>query len=200
MVRAGLKDYDEILKRIANGEEKAYADLFAHFHGRLYEYIYRLTKNKEVAEELVLDVFLKLWQGKEVIAEIQNMDGFLFKIAYRKSIDFLRSAVHNRKFADLAFLQLQVSDDEDPAAILMRREYDEKLREAIALLPPQRQKVFQMAKEGKSYVEIAKELSISVNTVNKQVYEARAFIRSYIAKNFNASMFFALIISEWVDK
>jgi RNA polymerase sigma-70 factor (family 1) len=176
------------------GDEQAYTAFFGQYHGKLFGYIQRLVHNHHVAEELLLDVFLKLWQGRDALPEIRNVDRFLFKVAYNKSIDFLRAARDNQHLSDLAWQQLQVPAGEDPSTKMIREEYERLLRDAIGLLPAQRQKVYKMhMEEGKAYKQIADELSISPNTVNMHMYEARRFIREHLVSNLDLAIVLVLL-------
>ncbi|MCH5720116.1 RNA polymerase sigma factor [Niabella hibiscisoli] len=74
--------------QVSQGDQQAFTVLFDRYHPRLFNFIVNLVKSNEVAEELVMDVFLKLWLSRDMIGGIENFDGFLFKIAYNKSIDF----------------------------------------------------------------------------------------------------------------
>src|ERR1044072_668973 len=91
----------QLLHELACGNEKAMRQLFAIYRNRLFLYITRITKSEQIAEELVMDVFMKIWTGKEMLAEVQNIDAYLFRIARNKSIDFLRSAAGNTRFQEL---------------------------------------------------------------------------------------------------
>ena len=178
-----------LLQQIAAGDEHAYTAFFGQHHPKLYNYINRLVHNQQVAEELVLDVFLKLWHGRDTLPEIRNVDTFLFKIAYNKSIDFLRAARHDQLLSDIAWEQMQIAATDDVSAKLMREEYERLLREAVGLLPSQRQKVYRMhSEEGMAYKEIAGELSISPNTVNMHMYEARRFIRDHLTSRLGLTI------------
>src|SRR5215831_10911680 len=81
--------HEEILRKNASqGDEQAFKALFDRYRTPLFEFISNIVKSQEVAEELVMDVFLKLWLAMDMLPEIENLDGFLFRIAYNKSIDF----------------------------------------------------------------------------------------------------------------
>ena len=67
----------ELLNRVAAGDEKAFRDLFGRYYGQLYQYIFALIKSKQVSEELVMDVFLKIWLGRDLITQIEKFDAFL---------------------------------------------------------------------------------------------------------------------------
>jgi RNA polymerase sigma-70 factor (ECF subfamily) len=174
----------DLLLQVANGNEQAFKALFDNYHSRLFQYILNLTKSKEAAEELVMDVFTKLWLGRDTLTEIENIDGFLFRIAHNKSIDFLRSAARNRNLSDFIWDRIQVPEHANPDQLLMIKEYETKLKEAINLMTPARRRVYQMSREqGLTHQQIAEELNVSKNTVTNQVMEAQRFIRNYLLKH-----------------
>ncbi len=159
--------------------------MFDRYHPRLFHFIVNLVKSREVAEELVMDVFLKLWLSRDMISTIDNFDGFLFKIAYNKSIDFFRAAAKDKTVADIIWERMEIPAQSYADAPLLMQEYENKLREAIDLLPPKRRKVFDMSREeGLSHGEIAETLGISKNTVANTIVEAKQFIKSYLEKHY----------------
>ncbi|MEO6813775.1 MAG: sigma factor, partial [Ginsengibacter sp.] len=91
MLSSNLNTEKDLLIQVSNGDEKAFKDLFSCYYQKLFNYIFCFTKSKQVAEELVMDVFLKIWLGREIIPQIEKFDAFLFRVAHNKSIDFLRS-------------------------------------------------------------------------------------------------------------
>jgi RNA polymerase sigma-70 factor (family 1) len=178
--------HHSLQKQVALGNEQAFKAMFDQYQPRLYLYILRIIKSKEAAEEIVLDVFLKLWLGRDMLAEVENLDGFLFRIAYNKSIDFFRAAAKDKQLTVLLWEKIQLPSGSSADTSLLMREYESKLREAIDLLPPQRKKIFNLSREeGRSHAEIAAELGISKNTVANTIVEARQFIKSYLSKNLD---------------
>lgn len=170
---------------VSQGNQQAFAILFDRYHQRLFHFVVNLVKSREVAEELVMDVFLKLWLSRDMISTIENFDGFLFKIAYNKSIDFFRAAAKDKTVADIIWERIQIPAQSYADAPLLMQEYETKLREAIDLLPPKRRQVFDMSREeGLSHNEIADALGISKNTVANTIVEAKQFIKSYLEKHY----------------
>jgi RNA polymerase sigma-70 factor (ECF subfamily) len=180
-----LKQDYLLQNQVSQGNQQAFTTLFDRYHPRLFHFIVNLVKSREVAEELVMDVFLKLWLSRDMISTIDNFDGFLFKIAYNKSIDFFRAAAKDKTVADIIWERMEIPAQSYADAPLLMQEYENKLREAIDLLPPKRRKVFDMSREeGLSHGEIAETLGISKNTVANTIVEAKQFIKSYLEKHY----------------
>jgi len=193
------KNYNEhlLLQQIAERNENAFKSLFDQYKGRLFLYINNIIKSKEVSEEIVMDVFLKIWLGKELVKEIDNFDAFLFRVAYNKAIDFLRSAARDPKLRDLVWHEMQVAGGISADQQVITREYEEKLREAIGLLSSQRRLVYQMSREkGLSHIDIARELGLSKNTVSNHIVESQRFIRSYLARHMDIAVLLLIMIKK----
>ncbi|MGE6220043.1 RNA polymerase sigma-70 factor [Nubsella zeaxanthinifaciens] len=162
------------------GDEFALQRLFDIYSGKLFHYINRIVKSKEVSEELVLDLFMKIWSSKEVIGQVQNMDAFLYKMAVNKALDFLKVAAREKKLRQLLIDQM-VFNDEHPAADheFISREYEHALLTTLKQLPPQRQLIFRLSRENKlSHQEIAFQLKISKNTVKNHMVAAIKQLKS----------------------
>src|ERR1700760_163684 len=178
-----------LLQQIAERDENAFRLLFDQYKDRLFLYINGIIKSKEVSEEIVMDVFLKIWLGKEIVKEIENFDAFLFRVAYNKSIDFLRSAARDPKLRDLVWNEIQVAGGMTADQQVITREYEKKLREAISQLSPQRRLVYQMSREkGFSHVDIARQLQLSKHTVSNHIVESQRFIRSYLIRHLDIAV------------
>ena len=176
----------ELLTEISGGNEKAFRTLFSGYYKQLFNYIYSFIKSKQIAEELVMDVFLKIWLGRDIIPQIEKFDAFLFRVAHNKSIDFLRSAARNPKFLDLLWDQIQLVNDVQADSSILLQEYEAKLQEVVSLLSPQRKKVFQLSREQEmTHDQIAVQLKLSKNTVNNHIVDAQRFIRTYLSKNYD---------------
>jgi RNA polymerase sigma-70 factor (ECF subfamily) len=85
-----MTDDITLLACLAEGDEKAFNALFERYKDRLYHYLFKITKSSEISEEIVIDIFVKIWVGREIMDRIQNVESFLHKVAYHKAIDFLR--------------------------------------------------------------------------------------------------------------
>ncbi|QEC52365.1 RNA polymerase sigma-70 factor (ECF subfamily) [Anseongella ginsenosidimutans] len=182
------KEYQEkkLLLRISGGDERAFAQLFHAWQGRMFQYIRTIVKSPQVAEEIVLDVMTKLWLGREMLPRVENLNAFLFRIAYRRSVDFLRTVARSPKLTELLSDEMEYASTVSADSTVIQKEYELKLSEAITLLSPQRRKVYEMSRKGSlSHEEIAARLNLSKYTVNNHVSDAVRFIRHYLVKHLD---------------
>ncbi|MGE7777093.1 RNA polymerase sigma-70 factor [Chitinophaga sp. NPDC101104] len=178
-----------ILRKIAGGDEPAFRELFDEYRGRLFAFVSKFIRSEQVAEELVLDVFMKIWLGRELLAQVRNFDAFLFRVAHNKSIDFLRAAAKDSALRELLWEDIQAAAGERPDMQLQQREFEGKLRRAVELLPPQARKVYQLSRESDmSHDQIATQLQISRSTVNNHIVAAQRFIRSYLSREMDLAL------------
>ena len=188
----------ELLTLVSEGDEKAFKALFENYYEQLFKYIFSFIKSRQITEELAMDVFLKIWLGRDLIPQIEKFGAFLFRVAHNKSIDFLRSVARDPKFQDLLWDQIQLANDELADSSILLHEYETKLREAVSLLSPQRRKVYQLRREDDmTHDQIAIQLNLSKNTVNNHIVEAQRFIRTYLSKSCDIA-FLIIVISKTV--
>lgn len=180
----------QLLHQLANGSDAALRQLFKIYRDRLFFYIARITKSEQVAEELVMDVFMKIWTHRSKLSEVANFDSYLFRIARNKSIDFLRSAAGNARLQELLWDQIQaVAANDNADTRVLVKEFESKQREAVLALSPQRRKVYTLRHDQQmSHEEIASQLNVSRYTVNNHLVEAQKFVHRYLAQNMDLAM------------
>lgn len=166
---------------IASGNEVAFQQLFEKHRAKIYNYLYAIVKSREIAEEIVIDVFLKLWTGRELITEIQNMDAFLHKVASNKALDFLRIASRSAALQKLVQQEMQWSKEREADYPLQEAECRKIINRAIQQLSPQRRLVFTLSRmEGLNYDQIASQLNLSRNTVRNTMAETLRSLRAFL--------------------
>ena len=171
----------KLLRQIAEGDEVAFNTLFQQYRNQLFTYLCKVTKSKETSEEIVLDVFLKIWMGRDIVNEIENFEAFLFRVARNKALDFLRSLQKDPEIQREVWNVLELSSDQATDDHLIGNDTAQNIETAIGKLSPQRQKVFNLSREeGLSYEEIAKRLQLSRNTVRNHISASLEFIREFI--------------------
>lgn len=173
------------LIKISAGDEEAFQLLFETYYSKLYHFLLTFVKQEIIAEELCLDIFTKIWMGKTLLNEVQNIEAFLYKIAKNKAIDYLRMVANKPQFIHDTYLKMQEMSDGISSDYLVRsKEMESLFLAACDLLSPQRKKIFILSRiEGKSQQEIATLLNISKATVNNQITEAKKTIRKFLSNN-----------------
>ncbi len=160
----------ELLCRVANGEEAAFGFLFRAYHHRLGAYLLRLTESKPATEEIVQDVFLKIWLRRESLREVESFDAYLFTAARNHAFNHLRKMARERSHMAQLTYRPETQQEEDPLG--------EMLDAVVERLPPQQKNVYVLHRQqGLSHAEIAKRLHLSVQTVRKHMSLALRSIR-----------------------
>lgn len=181
-----------LLARLHNNDERAFNKLYSTCFRPIYRRVFSLVKDEAIADELVQDLFLKLWQNREDIDPQQSFEAYLFTIAQHLVYDHFRRIAKNKRL--VARLLLNATDYYLHSDILLEtKESRELLKKAIDQLSPQRREVFTRCKiEGKTYEETGLELGISVPTVNSHMTQSMKLVREYLLKNQDIALVFLL--------
>lgn len=182
----GNQSYNEreTLQLAAGGDQQAFARIFETHRQRLFNYLTGITKSPEAAEDILVDVFMKLWVGREMLVQIENLEGFLHKVAYNKAMDFFKTAARHARLQEV-YAQRIEHLERNPEDWLIDEETRRILREAINQLPPQRKLIYTLSREqGLTYDEIAKALGLSRNTVKGTITAATRSIGEYLQKKY----------------
>ncbi len=160
-----------LLERISIGnDEKAFKQFFDLFAGRLYRFSYSFIKNKFLAEEVVSDVFFKVWLTRENLLNIANIKAYLFKATYNTTLNYLDEE-KRKKAVSLEDLEVDLGVDLIcPETELITKELKGIIEKAIDSLPSRCKLIYRMAKvEQMKYKEISELLNVSVKTIDSQL-------------------------------
>jgi RNA polymerase sigma-70 factor (family 1) len=162
----------DIQSRIAAGDEKALAELYHLYHKKLQLFAKSLVRSQETAEELVEDVFMKLWQNRETILSINDLMVYLYVAVKNRSLNALSQQA--KRLLDTPFDDsLEIENSllvPDPHSILVTNEMMQSIWKAIEALPPRCKMIFKLVREdGLSYKAVAEILGIAANTVDVQI-------------------------------
>jgi RNA polymerase sigma-70 factor (ECF subfamily) len=176
-------------QRIASGDQTAFALLVAHYHKSVYSVAYRLTRSVPLSEEIVQDVFLKIWLKREMLVEIANFPGFLHTV----STNMIYSALRQQQRDVLSISDTDL-DERAPAVnateeVVQDREYESLLEKAIRRLPERQQQTYILIKrEGMKREAAAAAMNISPETVKSNLEQAMKNIRAFCMANLDLMM------------
>ena len=181
-MRRALLSYSDValFSEMALGNEDAFDVFFYRYNTKAYYFILHIVKDEEIAEELVHDVFLKIWLNREGLQHIENPGNYLFVAAKHHSLNQLDKAAterRNRRPLD----KQAIPDESDPEEQLSYKESMALMARAVQELPEQQRLVFHLSKDqGLSRDEIAVRLNVSPHTVKNQLGTARKSIQQYM--------------------
>jgi RNA polymerase sigma-70 factor (family 1) len=173
---------NEIIGRIREGDIKQFEALFRSSYASLVKYAMTLVKDHDTAEEIVQDLFFKLWQNKEKIKIESSLNGYLFRSVHNKCLHHIEHLkVIEKHEKEMSYEQS--SGAESPAEILQYKELQAKIARTIEKLPERCGQIFCMNRfEGLKYSEIAEKLSVSVKTVESNMGRALKEFRKALAE------------------
>ena len=175
----------ELLLKVAEGNEDSFRQLFSKYHQILGRYVYGMTDSMNMAEEIVHDVFFKIWINRKTLTGIHNFKAYLFVVSKNHTLNSLRK---------LSYERLSIINCE--AVFKRERLYEEDsniyhtlLDEAIDHSPLQQRKVYLLSRhERLRYAEVAIRLNISRETVKKYLQIATASITTYVQSKFKTAV------------
>ncbi|SDS33611.1 RNA polymerase, sigma subunit, SigX [Mucilaginibacter mallensis] len=189
-----LADEKVLLARVASGDSNAYARIYTFYTPLIYRFIYPFTNaSKEHTEEIIQDIFLKIWMRKETLIGLRSFEAYLFKMAKHQLIDARkRDQCLQKIMGQLGYQEEPMDSPSDNN--LIYSEYLNSAKAAIGSLTPQRKKIFDMrTQQDMTIDEIAGSLNITRSAVKKQLYEAINFIKQHLHYHTDWPLLFLLI-------
>ena len=183
------KKYNEAntIQKLAAGSAAAFDILYYKYYEPVRGNVFKIMRDEAITDDILQEVFISLWDKRKQFAEYKKISGWLFVASYNRSMNYLRRQATERVFK-------QPFDDDkefvdEPGNESLQEQQFLLIEEAIAQLPPQRKKIFELCRlQGKTYDQTAFELSISRNTVKEHLAKATDFIRAYIQNHQGTSM------------
>jgi len=169
---------DQLALRVKQGDEQAFELLFRKYYVRLCSFANKFLNDPEEAREIVQEVFLKIWEGRDDIDPEDSLKSYLFKITQNLCLNKLRkSKVESRYLEILKEVYIEHSEFSNYEPLLVQ-ELDNTINAAISTIPPKCKRVFELSRiDGLKYNEIAGVLNISVKTVEAQMSKALNILR-----------------------
>ena len=184
----------DLVLALQRGDEEAFETIYGLYSQRLFGRLLKLVKTEAQAQEILQDVFIKLWQHRHSLDAEKSFRSFLFKIAENKVYDFFRKAARD-KLMEANLISLSTTNYINIEEYTREEENLRLLYKAIESLPPQRQQVFRLCKlEGRSYKEVSELLSISLSTISDHIVKATKAIKEYFYKQPPSLLLITLLL------
>ncbi|MBO9634052.1 MAG: RNA polymerase sigma-70 factor [Chitinophagaceae bacterium] len=173
----------EVLQRVVEGDENAFAVLYRHYARKVFPFLVKLTGSENAAEDVIQNTFLSLWLNRVRLQEIDNISGYIFRTAGNHAYNWLAKNKSMQKHEAIAASHAPSPQDFTSQEILFR-EAQKIISEIVDDLPGQRRKIYKLYREERlSYNEIAEQLNISPSTVRNAVASALESIREKLRES-----------------
>ena len=165
-------DREKVLAQLAADDKQALEKLYDFYYPRLYSFSKKILKIEDGIDDILQEIFLKIWQNRKKIKQAQTFDSFIFTITKNLLLNELRSYLADQRRRQLIF-ERSVSEEYQLLEQIEYSELQKQIEQIISSLPPQQREVYQMSRtEGLSHKEIAQKLNISTKTVEYHISQS----------------------------
>jgi len=174
-----ISEINEIANRIITGDVSAYEKLYRLMQPRLYAFCRKIIDDKEIARDIVQDVFVSFWENRTTTIIHTSLTSYIFRMTYLKCMNHIRQLKINNKYQNYAAIKIKESEmlffdpDYNIDGSIFFNEIETLVNNAIDNLPDQCRDIFILSRfDGLEHKEIAKKLDISIRTVEAHIYRA----------------------------
>lgn len=183
-----LKDENALLEGIAKGDTQAFTVVYNFYQPRIYSFCLPILHSELLAEEVVQETLLKVWQMGVKVRAINSLDGYLKTISRNLAIDLLRKQQLERRIQNESQVDWTEEHNDTEEAIVLN-EIRRILEKGIAELPPQQKLVYQyISQEGLLTEEVASKMNITKSTTQTHLKLAKRHLRQYLQKHSDISV------------
>jgi RNA polymerase sigma-70 factor (family 1) len=197
MSTENLYEERRLLLMLGNDSAYAFQQIFDKYKDHIYKIAMSYVKDKHLAEEIIQDVFTKVWMYRHSLLELRSFEAWLYTVGKNRIFDYNKKKIADWK-AHLGYYSLKNESVDDSESILQSKEYKELLHIAQQQLSEQQLLIFKLAKEeNMSYKQIATQLNLSPLTVKTHLARAMSTLKSYLLKNGEIKMFVFMLIQSF---
>ena len=185
----------ELLEKIAAGDETAFKDLFHLWRDKLYFFVLRITHSPAMAEDILQDVFVKIWTNRATLHTIQHLDAYIYKMSQNQAITGMKRAAQET----LILSKLKKDTDTEELVTedaVIHRELSRNFQAILHKLPTQQRLVYTLTHiHGLKHDEVAQQLKISASTVKNHMTRALCTIRQELTQHYEMVIISVLLTS-----
>jgi|TARA_R110000868_G_scaffold157160_2_gene384293 RNA polymerase sigma-70 factor (family 1) len=184
---------DQLLASLIKGNRSAFKTVFELYEKRLYYFIHSITKSDYATEEILQEVFIKIWTKKDTIDLDHSFEAFIFTIAKNSTYNYLRSIANQESLKKEYWKNISFLNEETENTILLE-EYEGIVNDILQQIPTQKRSIFVLSKQhGKTNEEIADLLGITQKTVKNHLWKTLQIIRKELKPYMADTVYFFLI-------
>lgn len=171
----------ELVRLLKKGDMEAFDAVYDKYCHKLHQFVIRYLKDETDAEEIVQEVFIKIWESRKKIKEYSSFESFLFTIAYNSTISLLRKRVSENKSKEYLKSFQSINNANPVIEEIQYKELNQKVQFLLEQLTPRQKEIYLLSREeGLTHKEIAEKLSVSENTVKNHLVTTLKFLKNNI--------------------
>lgn len=187
-----LRNEPQLLLKMAAGDADAFSTLYAHYTSLVYRFIYKYLKSAELTADLTQEIFIKIWENRAELSELQAFKSYLFTISRNHALNFLKRA--SVDVTAKGIILQNYSSQESIEDSLQAKQYLEYLEGVLLRLSPQSREVFRLCRQQyKSYDEAAEILGISRNAIKKHMVRSMKVLGAAVQKDLGIPLSLFLV-------
>lgn len=191
---SSVPDEKELLSRIAAGDETAFRIIYDTYRRKMYAYTLRLTESEPIADDIIQDVFMKVWLNRHSLENISNFNAWLHTIARNHIMDVMK-VLAKARLSQQQWAQVVPGHVNNVEETMADKENQRLLKQALNRLSPQQLLIYQLTRQqGSKHADIASQLNISRHTVKTHLVHALRSIRNYLQLNSDQVLLLIFIL------
>jgi RNA polymerase sigma-70 factor (ECF subfamily) len=181
----------ELLTRLKNGDMLAFDRVYELYSHKLFSFVFKILKNEAEADDIVQEVFVRIWESRHKLEDYKLLNSYIFTIAYNNSIDLIRKRINNTRYLEHLKNSAVINITPNVVSQIEFNELNIQVEELIANLPERQKQVYLLHREESlTYHEIAERLGISKNTVENHMVKALKYLRQNMDNSLLINMLF----------
>ena len=188
------KSNTELVKLLKKDNIKAFDAIYGKYCHKLHQFIFMYLKQEKDTEDIVQEVFIKIWQSREKIDIYASFESFLFTIAYNSTMSLLRKRMNETKSREYLKSLQQIETAEKVIDEIQYKQLNQKVQNLLNQLTPRQKEIYLLSRdEGYTHEEIAQKLNISESTVNNHLVKVLKFLKSHIDSSLAINALFVYL-------
>lgn len=172
----------ELLLRLQGGDHAAFEQVYNQYYYNLTGHLIRLLKSTDLAQEVVQDTFMALWEHRDRLDTDKPIKPYLFKIATNHTFNIFKKASHDQKYRAYLSPIIEAGYEQIETEIF-KKENEKILQDILEKMPQKQREVFILCKlQGKSYQEVSDQLNISLHTIHTHIKRSHQFLKQNLAQ------------------
>ena len=181
----------ELLTRLKTGDMLAFDQIYEMYSHKLFSFVFKILKNEAEVDDIVQEVFVKIWESRDKLEDYKLLNAYIFTIAYNNSIDLIRKRISNNKYLEHLKNSASINFTSNIVSQIEFNELSNQVEKLIAKIPDRQKQVYLLHREeGLTYPEIAEQMGISKNTVENHMAKALKYIRQNVDNSLLINMLF----------